>query len=325
MKRVTVVLPTIGRTEYLDISIESILKQSRKFDEIVIFDNSVKQNLKNISKFGNDETVKFICSGEHLNAIDSWNSAVKITNCEYVTIVGDDDILLPNYCENIHQLLQNSDVGILKAYNIDKNGILRDRLTYPNQNLLTGREFRNLRFFNKLSLFVPGIVFKKELFLSIGGFKDTQIDGFAYSDELLLSQLSALTNNIGMSKDFCWKYRIHFDQIGGVKNISNYVSRVINYIELYENSLKLVNIDEVYLDFTKQDYIDKVCRYGIKLYGTYSGKNENIFVFLLNLVRYFIFNKQVSQKIRFKIALSSIGSFINATNIGKQIKRVTFK
>jgi glycosyltransferase involved in cell wall biosynthesis len=327
MKKITAVLPTIGRINYLDIAIESMLVQNISFDEIIVFDNSIEQNLQELSNYGSNKLVTFIKSGKQLNAIDSWNTAVESAKNDYVTIMGDDDILLPNYCENIHNLLKLSDIGILKAYSINENGVKKGTLIYPEKEILTDKEFRTSRFFNKLSLFVPGMVFKKELFLEIGGFKNTYIDGLAYADELLLSQLSALAGSISISKDFCWNYRIHSGQIAGVKDISTYVDRVMKYLELYEESLKLldINIDELYPQFTKQDYIDKACRYGVKLYGTYASSNENIFIFLLNLIRYFIFDKRVSFKSRIKTTLSSVKAFIGSTNIGKTIKRIKNK
>lgn len=321
MKMVTAVLPTIGRINYLDIAIESMLNQVMPFDEIIVFDNSIEQNLQELSNYGNNKLVKFIKSGKQLNAIDSWNTAVKSATNEYVTVMGDDDILLTNYSENIHNLLDLSDVGILKAYSIDKNGDRKCKLVYPEEKVLTDKEFRTLRFFNKLSLFVPGIVFKKELFLKIGGFKNTFIDGFAYSDELLLSQLSVLSGNIAISGEYCWNYRVHSEQIAGVKDISNYVDRVVNYLELYEKSMD-VNGNELYPQFTRQDYLDKACRYGVKLYGAYSGKNENIYIFLLNILKYFTFDKRVSLNSRLKITLSSTKAFFGSTKLGKVIKRI---
>lgn len=324
MKEITAVLPTIGRIKYLDTAIESILNQSKKFDEIIVFDNSIEQNLKDISKFSDNEAIKFIQSGKQLNAIDSWNTAVQNATSEYVTIIGDDDVLLPNYCENIHKLLELSEVGVLKAYSIDENGDRKDKLVYPEEKVLTDKEFRTLRFFNKLSLFVPGIVFKKELFLEIGGFKNTYIDGLAYSDELLLSQLSLLTGNIAISDNFCWNYRVHSEQIGGVKDISTYIDKVMQYIELYENSLMLVHVNknEFYVQHSKQAYIDRVTMYGIILYGVYTGRYRNMFTLLLNLINHFIFDNRVSLVSRLKITLLSIKAFIGTTKLGKVIKRI---
>lgn len=322
MKMVTAVLPTIGRIKYLDIAIESILNQSKKFDEIIIFDNSIKQNLKDLSIFGTNESIKFIQSGKQLNPIDSWNTAVQNATYDYVTIIGDDDVLLSNYCENIHKLLEFSDVGILKAYFIDENGDKKGKLVYPDEKVLTDKEFRNLRFLNKLSLFVPGIVFKKELFLEIRGFKNTYIDGLAYSDELLLSQLSVLACNISISEEYCWNYRVHSGQIAGVKDISTYVDKVMQYIEIYENSLMLVHVseNEFYLQYTKQAYIDRVAMYGIVLYGTYTGIYRNIFTLLSDLVKYFIFDNRVSLIGRLKITLFAIKVFFGSTKLGKVIK-----
>jgi len=327
MKKITAVLPTIGRIKYLDIAIDSIIHQSKKFDEIIVFDNSKEQNLKELSIFGIYDNIKFIQSGKQLNAINSWNTAVQSATYEYVTIIGDDDILLPNYCENIYKLLEVSDVGILKAYSIDEHGDRKDKLVYPEEKVLTHKEFRASRFFGELSLFVPGVVFKKELFLNIGGFKNTHIDGLAYSDELLLSQLSVLAANISISENYCWNYRIHSEQIAGVKDIATYVDRTMEYLELYEKSLISLDVskNEFYPQYSKQDYIDKICRYGILLYGTYSGKNKSIVVFLLNLTKYFILDKRVSFKSRVKTTLSSIKAFIGSSKLGKVIKRIRNK
>lgn len=324
MRKVAAVLPTIGRIKYLDIAIESILNQSKKFDEVIVFDNSIEQNIKDISKFGVSEIIKFIQSGKQLNAIDSWNICVQNATSEYVTIIGDDDILLPNYCKNIHNLLEFSDVGILKAYSIDENGDRKNKLVYFGEKVLTDKEFRTLRFLNKLSLFVPGMVFKKELFSKIGGFKNTHIDGLAYSDELLLSQLSVLAGNISISEEFCWNYRVHSEQIAGVKDISTYVDRTMRYLELYEDSLMVlhVNKNEFYPQFTRQDYIDRVSMYGIILYGVDTGTYRNIFTLLSNLIKYFIFDNRVSLKSRIKTTLSSIKAFTGTTKLGKVIKRI---
>lgn len=324
MKKVTAVLPTIGRIKYLDIAIDSILNQSKKFDEVIVFDNSTEQNLKELSIFGYSESIEFVQSGKQLNAIDSWNTAVKNATSEYVTIIGDDDVLLPNYCENIHKLLELSEVGVLKAYSIDDNGDRKDKLVYPEEKVLTDKEFRILRFFNKLSLFVPGIVFKKELFLEIGGFKNTYIDGLAYSDELLLSQLSVLVGKISISEEYCWNYRVHSEQIAGVKDISTYVDKVMQYIELYENSLMLVHVNknEFYPQLTKQAYIDRVCMYGIVLYSVYTGTYRNIFTLLSNLINHFIFDNRVSLISRLKITLLSIKAFMGSTKFGKALRKI---
>jgi glycosyltransferase involved in cell wall biosynthesis len=322
MKKITAVLPTIGRMRYLDLAIESILNQDKSFDEIIIFDNSVEQNIEKLSKYNNYRELTFIKSGQHLNAIDSWNTAVSYATNEYVTIIGDDDILMSNYYENIQGVLVLSDVGILKAISIDENSEYAGELIYPDKTLLTYSEFRNDRFNGKISLFVPGIVFKKELFLKVGGFKNTYIDGLAYADELLLTELSFLSSTISVSKKVCWKYRIHSAQIAGVKDISTYVSRSEKYIKLYETSLISIGMkkEDIFLEFTKQDYIDKVSRYGLKLYGAYSGEHKSIFTYISNLINSFVFDNRISLKSRLKITLSSLRSFVGTCRIGKLIK-----
>ena len=324
MIKITAVLPTIGRIEYLDLSIRSLLEQKTPFDEIIIFDNSINQNLKQISQYGTSNKLKFIQSGKQLDAINSWNTAVHYATHEYVTIIGDDDILFNSYCDNIHEIIKFNEVGILKAYSIDKHGNKQGDLAYPDTTILTDKEFRKLRFDNKLSLFVPGIVFKKKLFQKIGGFTNTQIDGLAYADELLLTQLSYMSKQITISKEVCWQYRIHSEQIGNVKDISTYIKRANIYLDLYQSSLAQLGAteDEIYADFSRQQYLDKVCRYGIKLYGSYCGRHASFFTLFKNLIHYFLFDARVSTRARLRITLLTIKSYFGSTKLGKFIKDI---
>jgi glycosyltransferase involved in cell wall biosynthesis len=324
MKKITAVLPTIGRMQYLDVAIESLIKQSKPFDEIIIFDNSLEQKVDTISRFGRNNFVKFIRSGKQLAPVDSWNNAVRSASNEYVTIIGDDDVLLPNYCESIHEILKNSEVGILKAYSIDENGKEKSRLLYPNKKKVTDKDFRKLRFFSQLALFVPGIVFKKRLFLNIEGFKNTYMDGLAYSDELLLTQLSFLCGNVALSEKICWHYRIHSGQIGGVKDISDYVDKAEGYVELFEKSLMSLGASrrEIYNDFTRQDYLDKVCRFGITNFSGYIGKNGNIITLIRSLFKYCFLDSRISLGCKFMTIALSFKSFFRWTPVGKILKKI---
>ena len=154
MKKITAVIPTIGKTGYLDLTIKSILDQSTPFDEIIVFDNSAEQNVKDLSKYSNNEFIKFEYSNKHLSAIESWNHSVSLAMSEFVTIVGDDDILEHNYCENAKLIVEENKFGILKGNIIDSDGRNKGKLPYPTKKHLDVNEFLSLRLVNELSLFV---------------------------------------------------------------------------------------------------------------------------------------------------------------------------
>ena len=231
-KRLGIVLPTIGREGFLDKSISSLLEQSVQADEFLVFDNSVSQDLKKKSKYGNHEKIRWVQSGtEQLCAIDSWNTAILSSKCEYVTVAGDDDLFMNNYIAEAKKIIQRVDLGFLRAVVINENDKEVRTLPFPKESLLSSRQFRSYRFGvgDKISFFVPGSVFKKEIFEKVGGYIDSKLPGAASSDELLYFQMSAITKEVGLSEKVCWKYRIHSGQIANVGNYKDYV-KVISKI-----------------------------------------------------------------------------------------------
>jgi len=304
MKKVAAVLPTIGRIKYLDIAIESILNQSKKFDEVIVFDNSIEQNLKELSIFGANESIKFIQSGKQLNAINSWNTAVQSAVCDYVTIIGDDDIVDNNYRQEIDDILKNNEFGILKARAIDKDGDLLHNLSYPtNTTQVDSKEFRQYRFAGKLSLFVPGVVFKKEHFLRLGGFLNSNLNGLAYSDDMLYYKLSHLAGSVGISNNICWSYRIHTEQIGSLKAISNYIDKVYYYVEMLENEMKSLSVNkkDLYEKFSRHKYIERILRSELNKFSLYC-INKNMYLFLVqSLIKNILFDKRLAFYFKLKI------------------------
>lgn len=136
LKKVSVVIPTIGRIEYLDKAIESLLNQSIPFSEIIIFDNSIEQNIRELSKYKDNENLHWKKSGKQLDPINSWNMAVKTTSFEYVTVFGDDDIAYNEFHSYIQKNLEKSDFVYINYDIMDEN----DNITQHNEVTYTSED-----------------------------------------------------------------------------------------------------------------------------------------------------------------------------------------
>lgn len=99
MPRFSIVVPTRDRPDTLEHCLRSCLT-SYPFDvEVVVFDNSQFQGTKSVVEklgyvHGNTEIV-YVESGTNLAMSRSWEAAVACTRGDYVTVIGDDDGLIP--------------------------------------------------------------------------------------------------------------------------------------------------------------------------------------------------------------------------------------
>lgn len=244
MKEVSVVIPTIGRVEYLDKAIESLLNQTIPFSEIIVFDNSVEQNISELSKFGNDTKVKWEKSGDkQLDPMNSWNNAVKCTSSKFVTIFGDDDIAYEEFHSAIQKLLEKSNFVYINYDVMDENDSVTkfnklEEIIYPSE------QFRHQRMKGSLGMMVPGAVFKKDVFLNIGGYETSCLANFLYSDDLLYFKIAEIENKVIFSGKSYWKYRVHSGQIGNLIRLNDFSKSSHLYIEKLEKRLKELKVAE---------------------------------------------------------------------------------
>jgi len=324
-KSLGIVLPTIGREKFLDIAISSLLNQSTKCDEFLIFDNSVSQNLKDISKYGENTSITWVKSGKQLGPIESWNKAISSSSCEYVVVAGDDDIFQNNYVEEAKRIINKADLGFLRPYVIDENENVLSLPPFPEENILTSDEFRYHRFYKKTSLFVPGAVFKKSIFEKIGGYENSGLPSLYFSDDLLYFKMACLSKKVAFSNIKSWNYRVHSGQIGNVQSLENLIDDSIEYLKLFEN--RMISLEtktnKIYTeDYHRNDYLNHITRYCITVF---TSKKLSEGISNVNLIskiyRNYLIDSRVLLFSRIKTFLIVLKILAGSTKLGKIIKK----
>lgn len=260
MKKISVVLPTIGRLEYLDKSIASILEQTIPFDEFIVFDNSKSQDLRESSIHKDNTSIRWVLSGEFMEAIASWNTAVAACANDYITIFGDDDIAHPHFHEQAQVVLERSEFGLLPLLTMDSDGV-PGKIDTALYHDIDSEEFRYKRLRGKISYAIPGFVFKKDRFLSVGGFQDTHLPGYTSCDDMLWFELSALAGRVAVSDRVCWYYRKHRSSQGSPSTCKEYSKVFSDFVTLMHERLVSIGVDRNRVfphDFGAQDYIDRM-------------------------------------------------------------------
>ena len=102
----SLVIPTRNRLDLLKFAVTSVLKQGYKDWELIISDNASSEDIEGYVRSINDPRIKYSRSEEHLSITESWNRCVDLSTGDYVIMIGDDDILLKNHFQIMHNLLE---------------------------------------------------------------------------------------------------------------------------------------------------------------------------------------------------------------------------
>lgn len=102
----SIAIPTHNRLSLLRDAVETVRRQGYQHWELVIFDNASEEDLAGYVAGLNDQRVVFARSNDFLPVTDSWNRALGMATGDYVTLLGDDDGLMPGYFAALARLVQ---------------------------------------------------------------------------------------------------------------------------------------------------------------------------------------------------------------------------
>lgn len=125
--RYSILLPSF-RARFLNVCLESILRQTEPDFELIVVDDASPEDLESIVSSFQDPRIRYFrnatgCGAEHL--VDNWNICLGYARGEFVLNMGDDDILEPRCLEAFGELIArhpDQDVYHMRASFIDENG-----------------------------------------------------------------------------------------------------------------------------------------------------------------------------------------------------------
>jgi glycosyltransferase involved in cell wall biosynthesis len=102
----SVLLPTHDRLEYLRYAVESVRRQDLADWEVIVSDNASTEDIAGyVSELG-DERIRYVRTETFVPVTENWNNALRHSRGDYVVMLGDDDALLPGYCEGLLNLVE---------------------------------------------------------------------------------------------------------------------------------------------------------------------------------------------------------------------------
>lgn len=140
MNKVTALIPTYKRPDYLYRAIKSVLKQTHGDLIVSVFDNasgdSTNEVVDNLAAL--DSRIKYYCHSQNIGALANFKTAFQSIDTPYFSVMSDDDILEKDFYKNAVEVLDNNHeimFVVLNTLSVDQDlNLLSHRL---NTNTLT--------------------------------------------------------------------------------------------------------------------------------------------------------------------------------------------
>src|SRR5690606_19044257 len=130
-----VVIPTRNGEAYLAAAIDSVLAQTYPHYEVVVLEHESTDHTREIVRGYADPRVRLEASDAPQTIESNWARILALPLAEYVTILGHDDVLYPDFLAELVRLLdQRPDASLyLPHFHVigPSGGVLRDCKPIP--------------------------------------------------------------------------------------------------------------------------------------------------------------------------------------------------
>lgn len=240
MKKISIIIPTFNRADFLDQAINSILSQTSDDFEIIISDNASTDHTSNVvEKYKTDHRVHYHKNETNIGMVANWRKAIfEHSQCEWFIIMSDDDYFIDNnYISDALQILEEHQLSLLYA-----NGYI---LNTRNGKMTTLKNSAN-GMANGVDIFISrgtitpqdftlcNVIFKRSIAEKYNAFSENT--NYSCDTELFLN--SCLEGNAYFHNKTVSTYRIHgMNLIGQVEhNTELTVGNLNAFLSPYENS-----------------------------------------------------------------------------------------
>ena len=253
MSKFSIILPVRNGGQYIKECIASILSQTCKDFNLIVLENFSTDGTAEWLASLDDERIVVIPADIPLSMQENWHRATSIPKNEFMTLIGADDILYPDYLETINRLIKKyPDASLYQTHFrfIDAKGkIVRD--CQPVKETETAAEFLEMICFNRTSIIGTGFLMRSADYDSIGGIP--MYPNLLFADFELWIEL-ARKSYMATAPEFTFSYRVHLQSTTADSPFGMYAAgfdRLMNYFKkLQKNDTAIASfIDSNWLQF----------------------------------------------------------------------------
>ena len=234
---VSVIMNCCNSEKYIKEAVDSVLNQTYKNWELIIWDNFSNDNTSKIINSINDQRIIYFYSEIHLTLGEARNEALKISKGKYITFLDSDDIWLANkLMEQIKFIKNNPKINFLYSdyFLIDENGKRKFKFNLKKYNH-SGKILNSLLTQNTISLVT--VFFESSFIKKEENLFDTSLE---VTEEFeFFTRLLKEYNAYYIDKPLA-KYRIHSNMTSKIA-FSKYPDEIIYIIKKLRRSTDINN------------------------------------------------------------------------------------
>jgi len=146
--KVTVAIPTYNRAALLKVCLESVLAQDYPDFQVIVLDNASTDDTQTIVEAFADPRITYLRNDTNIGRFANWSRALEVNSSQYLTIAGDDDLILDGFIRESARLLDKHpsagfSFGLCRYIDIKGTelDLQEDAGDIPETELITGLEY----------------------------------------------------------------------------------------------------------------------------------------------------------------------------------------
>lgn len=115
LPRITVVIPTRERADVLPAALKTVVAQDYDRLEIIVSDNASRDCTRDVVESFSDPRIRYVNTGRRLSMSHNWEFALSHVADGWLTIIGDDDGLLPRTIQVVSEIVSSNEIQALRS------------------------------------------------------------------------------------------------------------------------------------------------------------------------------------------------------------------
>jgi len=290
LPKVSIIIPTYNRANYLPQAIESALSQDYPNLEVIVSDNcSTDETPEIVKKYMNDERFRYFRNKENIGMVRNWRKAVfEYSTGDWFLILSDDDYFIDNkYISKAIGLAKKDEKIVLiyaNGYILNEETKEMQELKLPFSEIEDGKKiFLSRGKIKPQDFTLCNVLFNKNIAEKLNPFANEY--NLSCDSELFLKM--CLMGKVGVIKDLVSVYRVHVSNL--IRKISKNYELLIHNIDyviepyIIAQNKKLLNESE--LDYWFKNLIIKNVIQAIAFCKVYSNNKEGCIKLLEKKIR----------------------------------------
>ena len=209
MHKFSIILPVRNGGNYVKDCVQSLLNQTYPYYNIIILDNNSNDGTLQWLQALQHPSITIYTSATTLTIEQNWARALQVPTHEFITLIGHDDILAPQFLATIQQLISQHPMATLYHTHFNfitaSGGILR--ASKPMQATIQPHELIAGFLNQSIDAMGTGYVMRSTHYQAIGGIP-TKYPNLLFADFELWIQ-AALKGYMVVAPGNCFSFRVH--------------------------------------------------------------------------------------------------------------------